>query len=137
MLRSTRTFLHLPFSLKCLAVRVMCQYGYFLFQVRVCKFERYSKKFKSYDLLEEGVGREGEIERYMEVVEAVSKYFPKKSNCLVASIVLKRILNRKGIRSKLCVGIVENPHQLHAWVECGQLKYDKKIEAVVKVFEIE
>jgi transglutaminase superfamily protein len=43
---------------------------------------------------------------------------PTDSRCLIRSLVLSRLLARRGISSTLVIGVRRNPHFLaHAWVE--------------------
>ena len=44
---------------------------------------------------------------------------PFDSRCLVRSLVLTSMLDRRGIRSRLVIGVsVEPSFSAHAWVEC-------------------
>lgn len=48
----------------------------------------------------------------------LSLLVPKKQRCLISSLVLKFLLNQKGVLSKICIGVKKNEEKLnaHAWI---------------------
>ena len=47
---------------------------------------------------------------------------PRRSRCLVQSLVLTRMLARRGISSSLVIAVAPGPQlEAHAWVESGQV----------------
>jgi Transglutaminase-like superfamily len=55
-------------------------------------------------------------------VATVLSLLPGDTRCLVRSLVLTRLLGRRGISARLVIGARSGPEFLaHAWVECGGL----------------
>jgi hypothetical protein len=53
------------------------------------------------------------------VVMRMLAYLPTDSPCLVHSFVLLGLLERRGARAKLVIGVTGGPEfEAHAWVEC-------------------
>lgn len=48
---------------------------------------------------------------------------PRKQRCLISSMVMKLLFNRKGIESKICIGVKKNAEKLnaHAWIVADKL----------------
>jgi hypothetical protein len=55
------------------------------------------------------------------LVGAIASRAPFRANCLVRSLVLKFLLARHGIASRLRVGVNKQGHEFeaHAWIELG------------------
>ena len=53
-------------------------------------------------------------------VERTLAHFPADSRCLIKSLVLVRLLARRGIHASLIIGVRRSPRfKAHAWVEKG------------------
>jgi len=64
------------------------------------------------------------VERVKWAVEIASRYTPWKSNCLPQAITGKRMLQRRGLRSTLYLGLTRDPAgkvTAHAWLRCGNV----------------
>jgi hypothetical protein len=64
--------------------------------------------------------RHGAASRLGYVVSSVLKLLPTDSRCLMRSLVLTRLLARRGVPSTLIIGVSAAPEfAAHAWVEHG------------------
>lgn len=65
-------------------------------------------------------GRAVDIERTAHLVDATAAFYPLNPTCLKKSLILLRILGRRGVRAELCLGVRKEQEQLgaHAWVVC-------------------
>jgi len=55
-------------------------------------------------------------------VNRVLAFIPRRSRCLVQSLVLTKLLARRGISSSLVIAVAPGPQlEAHAWVESGQV----------------
>ena len=65
-------------------------------------------------------GDELDVERAARLVEAVAAYYPLRATCLKKSLVLFRILRKRGIPAELQLGVrkVHDDFTSHAWLEC-------------------
>ena len=58
------------------------------------------------------------VERLGYIVQSVLRPLPTDSRCLMRSLVLTRVLARRGLRSSLHIGVATEPQfAAHAWVE--------------------
>ncbi len=63
--------------------------------------------------------RQGAL-RLGRAVSRTVRLLPTDSRCLVRSLVLTRLLGRRGVPSSLVIGVMSEPHfAAHAWVEQG------------------
>jgi len=64
--------------------------------------------------------RELDIERAAHLVEATAAFYPLNPTCLKKSLILLRILGRRGIRAELRLGVrkIHEQFSAHAWVVC-------------------
>lgn len=51
------------------------------------------------------------------VAIATRLYFRRKQDCLPRSLVLCRLLRRRGVPVALCLGVKQFPFRAHAWVD--------------------
>ena len=55
-------------------------------------------------------------------VSRVLAFVPRRSRCLVQSLVLTKLLARRGISSSLVIAVAPGPQlEAHAWVESGHV----------------
>ena len=67
-----------------------------------------------------GIDRHGPASRLGYVVISVLRLLPTDSRCLMRSLVLTRLLARRGFSSSLIIGVSAAPEfAAHAWVEQG------------------
>jgi len=60
--------------------------------------------------------------RLAHAVERVLAIAPRRSRCLVQSLVLTKLLARRGISSSLVIAVAPGPVlEAHAWVETGRV----------------
>ena len=61
-----------------------------------------------------------DVERAARLVEAVASFYPLKATCLKKSLVLFRILRRRGIPVEFRLGVskLHGDFTSHAWLEC-------------------
>ena len=60
------------------------------------------------------------VERLAYIVQSVLRLLPTDSRCLMRSLVLTRVLARRGLSSSLHIGVATDPQfAAHAWVEYG------------------
>ena len=61
-----------------------------------------------------------DLERAARLVEAVASFYPLKATCLKKSLVLFRILRRRGIPVEFRLGVskLHGDFTSHAWLEC-------------------
>jgi len=52
-------------------------------------------------------------------VAAAAAFYPRRAICLEQSLVLYRLLRRRGQPARLRVGVRPMPFAAHAWVECA------------------
>ncbi|MBY0497908.1 MAG: lasso peptide biosynthesis B2 protein [Cyanobacteria bacterium] len=57
---------------------------------------------------------------------------PRAHERLVRSMALSASLRKQGIRSDVCIGIIEAPFESHAWVEAGGLILNETLELRLK-----
>jgi hypothetical protein len=61
-----------------------------------------------------------QAQRLGRAVTATLSWLPGDTRCLVRSLVLTRLLARRGVAARLVIGARARPEFLaHAWVECG------------------
>lgn len=75
-------------------------------------------------LREGGNAPPGDLETAFFLASAVHRvlaFVPRRSRCLVQSLVLTKLLARRGIASSLVIAVAPGPQlEAHAWVESGQ-----------------
>jgi hypothetical protein len=61
-----------------------------------------------------------DIERAARLIEAVAVFYPLKATCLKKSLILLRILRKRGVPAELRLGVrkVHDDFTSHAWIEC-------------------
>ena len=61
-----------------------------------------------------------DVERAAQLVEAVAVLYPFKATCLKNSLILFRILRRRGIPAEVRLGVrkVQDDFNSHAWIDC-------------------
>jgi hypothetical protein len=61
-----------------------------------------------------------DVERAARLVDAAAAFYPLNATCLKKSLILVRILARRGIRAELRLGVrkVDGEFSAHAWVVC-------------------
>ena len=61
-----------------------------------------------------------DIDRAARVVEALAPFYPLRATCLKKSLVLFRILRRRGVPVEFRLGVrkVQDDFTAHAWLEC-------------------
>ena len=57
---------------------------------------------------------------------------PRAHERLVRSMALSASLRKQGLRSEVCIGIIEAPFESHAWVEAGGLVLNETLEFRLK-----
>jgi len=79
-----------------------------------------SLRQQSYQAAQPSTDRLDEARRLGRAVTRVLALVPGDTRCLVRSLVLTRVLARRGIQAKLVIGARAAPDFLaHAWVECS------------------
>jgi hypothetical protein len=84
----------------------------------------------AFDRLLARAGREGrsrrprtalDIDRAARLIEALFACYPFNPTCLKQSLVLLRLVRRRGIPAQLRIGVRKDAGELiaHAWIECG------------------
>jgi len=65
-------------------------------------------------------GRAVDVERTAHLVDATAAFYPLNPTCLKKSLILLRILGRRGVRAELRLGVRKAQEQFsaHAWVVC-------------------
>ena len=58
--------------------------------------------------------------RAARLVDRLSGFYPAKATCLKKSLILFRILRKRGLPAKLRIGVrkVDGQFNAHAWIEC-------------------
>jgi len=61
-----------------------------------------------------------DVERTAHLVDATAAFYPLNPTCLKKSLILLRILDRRGVRAELRLGVRKAQEQFsaHAWVVC-------------------
>lgn len=67
-----------------------------------------------------------------EAVNIAARHTPFPAACLTRSLLLGWLLRRRGVSSELRIGVrmVERALDAHAWVECGGLPVNDRLDAV-------
>lgn len=58
------------------------------------------------------------------IIEMVAKRMPWECTCLVRALTAKKMLNRRGLRCTLYMGVATDPTgglEAHAWLRCGKV----------------
>ena len=65
-------------------------------------------------------GRAVDVGRTAHLVDATAAFYPLNPTCLKKSLILLRILGRRGVRAELRLGVRKAQEQFsaHAWVVC-------------------
>lgn len=60
-----------------------------------------------------------DVDRAARIIERLGPYYPLRATCLKKSLVLFRILRRRGVPAELRLGVrkVEGDFNAHAWIE--------------------
>jgi hypothetical protein len=60
-----------------------------------------------------------DVERAARLVDAIASFYPLKATCLKKSLVLFRILRRRGVQVELRLGVAKRDGEFmsHAWLE--------------------
>lgn len=124
-MRSLKTFLSFPFSLKIMCIEAFLLSAYYRALILRRPFAKLSKKLGK-------LGHETpEIKNVAKsipdirlVVNAVCLHTPWESKCLVQALTAKKMLNRRGFSCTLYMGVaLEESGEMvaHAWLRCGTM----------------
>ena len=118
-----KTFHEFPRIAKIMTIKTLLLSAWYRFRILTVPFERLAKKMGIKDhessQLQE---KDNYIVWVHRVVEAVSRHTPWESNCFVKALTAKRLLNRKGYKATIYMGVgKDNEGKLiaHAWLRCG------------------
>jgi hypothetical protein len=59
--------------------------------------------------------------------ERARRYVPFEPSCLVDSLSLMRFLARRGLPSRIVIGVSLHPFSAHCWVQCGDLALNESL----------
>jgi len=61
--------------------------------------------------------------RIAALIDIASRYGPYRATCLTRSLLLGWMLERRGVASRLRIGVrlIEGAFQAHAWIECARV----------------
>lgn len=66
------------------------------------------------------------VELIAESLDLACAFYPKHALCLQRSVVLVKMLRRRGVPAKIVIGAQKLPFKAHAWVEVsGQIVNDR------------
>lgn len=77
---------------------------------------------------------EAEIEAWADAVNRAARSHPVPISCLARSLLLKALLNRRGVGTQLRLGVRRDGMALeaHAWLECGGRPVNDRREFVAR-----
>ena len=77
-----------------------------------------------------------DIQKLGELVNAAAGHIPFPATCLTRSLLLVWLLNRRGVKSDLRIGVrlTQGALEAHAWVECDGIPVNDRLD-VIRQFE--
>src|SRR5262245_34014688 len=96
--------------------------------IRVMPFSRVLERMRRDDAagITDALSSQAEYLRLARFVAVAYGILPFPPTCLRQSLVLFGLLERRGARSRLCLGVAKNDSALdaHAWIECDGITLD-------------
>lgn len=112
-----------PAARAALGLEIVLAYGRVSRELRRGPIEQVVERLRSSRLTASaspGAGEREEARRLGWTVVRALRFLPGDTRCLRRSLVLTRLLARRGIACRLVIGARSQPEFLaHAWVECG------------------
>ncbi len=77
-----------------------------------------------------------DIQKLGELVNTAAGHSPFPATCLTRSLLLVWLLNRRGVKSDLRIGVrlTQGALEAHAWVECDGIPVNDRLD-VIRQFE--
>lgn len=123
-MRLLKTFLRMPLGQKLMIPRILVLMAYYKYQVHHRPFAVLAPKIGT-------LGFETTVETpprsawlVHELMESMFRHLRWKDTCLIRALTAKRILNSKGEKCTLYMGVAKEEGQsmaAHAWLRCGKL----------------
>ena len=126
LIRKIKTFFKIDFKSKIMFVKAFILCGFYRFIILNVSFSKVKK------LLGEK-GKESEFEIDIDnykivkevgfIVKLASSHTPWESKCLVQAMTAQKILNDKGIKTTLYLGVAKERNNMvaHSWLRYGQI----------------
>lgn len=122
-MRSLKTFLSFPFSLKIMCLKAFVLSAYYRFLILKKPFSEISAKIGTLGYETPQIRNTDKyIKDVQLVVGAVCGHTPWESKCLVQALTAKKMLNRRKFNCTLYMGVaLETSGEMvaHAWLRCG------------------
>lgn len=124
--RRVKIFLKLDFESKTMLIKAFVLCGFYRFIILNCDFSKVKKSLGDKGIesdLNEGIDEYRIANKIGRIVRIASRHTPWESKCLVQAMTAQKLLNEKGIKSTLYLGVAKNENSMiaHSWLRCGGL----------------
>lgn len=118
-----RKFFYEPGQIKCMMIEAVVYSAYYRYQITHKPFRTISPKIGTfqYETPEMEI-QDGSIQNCSRAVNCACRYVPWDSKCLDQALAAKKILNKRGMKCTMYMGIKQDKNQelvAHAWLRCG------------------
>ena len=91
-----------------------------------CTLKKYSERFRGIILKKEIINEKEikEIEDYLEVMDIVCAWYPRKADCIHKSFLGYRLIRKKyHLPVEIVIGVRKYPFAAHAWLQCNEVNF--------------
>lgn len=124
--RKIKAFFKLDFESKKLFIKAFFLSGFYRFIILNRDFSKVKKSLGHKGMestFDEGTNEYRVANKIGQIVRSISRYTPWESKCLVQAMTAQKLLNEKGIKSTLYLGVAKKESSMiaHSWLRCGKL----------------